>query len=88
MESLALVVVVLLLIVLITGPLALGISFIPVGKNFSILIKRTLIGICTVFESLTGGVLIFSAGVKAAHILGIIGVSCAGLANYRVYRRR
>ncbi|MEI6406997.1 MAG: hypothetical protein WCO85_05655 [Actinomycetes bacterium] len=86
MESLALFVGIMFLIAVLSGPLALAISFIRIGNFFTLLTKRVLVGIFSVAASVSGALFIVSTSTPPAKLLGLFSLGMASLAVYRAFQ--
>ena len=85
MESLALVVAVIVLVAVLGGPIAVGITFISTGALFTLLVKRIIVTIFASASILMSSILALFAGVGGAKRIAIFSFIVSFYALSRIY---
>ena len=86
MKSLAVVVGLIFLTALFSGPFAFALSFVPDGRFLTRTVKKVLVSILCFFASTSGALLMVSSVAFPIRILGLVGISFASLSIFRVFQ--
>ena len=86
MESLALVVAVIVLVAVLGGPIAVGITFISTGALFTLLVKRIIVTIFAAASILMSLILALFAGPGGVKLIAILSLVVSIYSLSRIYR--